>query len=106
MATTRACLVPSIRPQLTDPNARPPHARPDVRLPRVCNNDHLAPLLLPRRDVEGTGNSALTRIVQHFLLALDQAFVIQAGNGYRSASCRRLRLLFELEPWEQRRGLR
>ena len=53
-------------------------ARPDVGL-ALGDGDDVAPLALARRDVEEAGDAAFARVFKHFVLAFDQAFVIEVA---------------------------
>ena len=74
-----------------------PDAGPHVGV-AFGDRDDVAPLLLPRGDVEETRDAATARIVEHFILSFDEAFVVQmamaidqlhcAGSGSSSSSSR------------------
>src|SRR5579872_5350772 len=66
------------------------NARPDVRLAFGDGND-VAPFALPGRNVQESGNAALTSMFEHFRLTFDHAFVIQVtmavDQPHFAASC-------------------
>src|SRR5262249_38931761 len=54
------------------------YARPDVRMALRHAND-VTPFLPPCRDIEETTNAFFTRIFKDFVLALDEAFIIEVA---------------------------
>src|SRR5438874_1436920 len=73
------------------------NAGPDVVV-ALGDGDDVIPLALAGRDVEETGDAALAGTLQHLILAVDQAFVVQvavaidqphtASSGSSSSSSR------------------
>ncbi len=53
-------------------------AGPDVGV-TLGGRDDCAPLALAGLDVEEAGDAALPRVIKHFVLALDQALVIEVA---------------------------